>query len=151
MEVSYRVIGHVKTSAIQEELDREESSGVLSRIVILKKYEPALDGIDGFSHLFVIFWLNRIQDQERKLKVHPKGNMGMPLYGSLATRTRWRPNPIGMTVVRLLSRKNNILKVMGLDALDGTPVIDLKPYDYLDCVRNLRVPEWWMKPIKPRL
>ena len=75
----------------------------------------------------------------------------MPILGVFATRTPHRPNPIGLTVVKLVERQNNILTVQGLDALDGTPILDLKPYDYWDRAKNILVPEWWKRLEKQRL
>ncbi len=69
----------------------------------------------------------------------------MPLVGVLATRAPHRPNPIGLSLVELVERRGNILKVRGLDALDGSPVLDLKPYDKWDSAEHVRVPEWWTK------
>ena len=67
----------------------------------------------------------------------------LPLVGLFATRSPRRPNPIGVTTVRLLERRGNVLRVLGLDALDGTPVLDIKPYlPYGDCIQDTHVPEW---------
>jgi tRNA (Thr-GGU) A37 N-methylase len=67
------------------------------------------------------------------------------LVGLFATRTALRPNPVGLAVVELLKRRENVLVVKGLDAFDGTAVLDLKPYDSWDSVMNIRVPEWRKK------
>ncbi|MFH1651081.1 MAG: tRNA (N6-threonylcarbamoyladenosine(37)-N6)-methyltransferase TrmO, partial [Chloroflexota bacterium] len=104
----------------------------------------ALDGLEGFSHIIVIFWMHRT-DRTRplRLKIHPRGDAALPLTGLLATRSPHHPNPLGMTAVRLLGRKENILRVKGLDALDGTPVIDIKPYlPGGDSPRGARTPPW---------
>ena len=78
-------------------------------------------------------------------KVHPRGQQELPLVGRFATRSPTRPNPIGKTTVKLLERRGNILKVTGLDAIDGTPVIDIKPYiPGYDSVLDTRVPPWVM-------
>jgi len=106
----------------------------------------ALDGITGFSHLFVLFWLSQIPDEQRMImKVHPRGRMDMPLLGVFATRTNLRPNPIGLTLVELLKVEGNTLTVRGLDAFDGTPILDIKPFDSWDTAKNARVPDWWIK------
>lgn len=115
-------------------------------IMFKKGYEKALDGIEDFSHIYIIFWMHKIGDAERKiLKTHPRGRIDLPLLGVLATRSPLRPNPIGLTVVELLERKGNILKVRGLDAFDGTPVIDVKPYNHWDIIEDVKVPEWWLR------
>ena len=78
-------------------------------------------------------------------KVHPWGDPEMPLVGSFATHSYVRPNPIGLTIIELLERRGNRLKVKGLDALDGTPVLDIKPFDFWDTekIRKAKVPKWW--------
>ena len=69
----------------------------------------------------------------------------MPLTGVFAVRTMLRPNPIGLTLVELVKVDGNVLSVRGLDAYDGTPVLDVKPYDFWDMAENIKVPEWWRK------
>ncbi len=116
----------------------------VSEIVIHPDLEGILDGIDDFSHLMVLYWSHLILDKRRKvLKVHPLGSKALPLVGTFATRSPARPNSILVTVVRLVERAGQTLKVTGLDALDGSPVLDIKPY-YKDPVRpdELRVPDW---------
>jgi tRNA (Thr-GGU) A37 N-methylase len=69
----------------------------------------------------------------------------MPLLGVFATRTNLRPNPIGLTLCELVKVEGNVLTVRGLDAFDGTPVLDLKPYDFWDMAKDAKLPEWWKK------
>ena len=69
----------------------------------------------------------------------------MPLLGVFATRTMLRPNPVGVTVVKLVKVEGNVLTIRGLDAFDGTPVLDIKPLDSWDTAKNVKVPEWWIK------
>jgi tRNA-Thr(GGU) m(6)t(6)A37 methyltransferase TsaA len=96
--------------------------------------------------MFVLFWLHKITGKEHEtLKVHPRGRRDMPLLGVFATRTNLRPNPIGLTLVELVKVEGNVLTVRGLDAFDGTPIVDLKPYDFWDIAKDARVPEWWLK------
>jgi tRNA-Thr(GGU) m(6)t(6)A37 methyltransferase TsaA len=136
-------IGYVKTEAVGDEI---KDKSRISKIVINNELVPALDGIAGFSHLFIIFWMSQIpKDKRLILKVHPRGRMDMPLLGAFATRTNLRPNPIGLTLVELLKVEDNVLTVRGLDAFDGTPVLDLKPFDNWDNVDRARVPQWWIK------
>jgi len=117
-----------------------------SEIVLEKTYSAGLEGLEGFSHLYVIYWLHKIREAP-KLKVHPWGSREMPLLGVFATRSPSRPNPLGLTLVELLEREDCVLKVRGLDALDGSPVLDLKPFDFSDVdeYRKVRVPGWWVK------
>jgi tRNA (adenine37-N6)-methyltransferase len=102
---------------------------VVSQIVVAPRYRRALDGLDAFSHVVVVFWLHEIKNKERStLEVHPRRDPSIPLKGVFATRSPVRPNPIGITSVRLLGIKDNVLTVKGLDAINGTPVLDIKPY-----------------------
>jgi tRNA-Thr(GGU) m(6)t(6)A37 methyltransferase TsaA len=90
--------------------------------------------------------MHRIPEEERRImKVHPRGREDMPLLGVFATRTPYRPNPIGLTLVELMKVEGNVLTVRGLDAFDGTPVLDIKPFDYWDIAEAARVPEWWTR------
>ena len=136
-------IGYVHRASKQEDV---KDKTLASQIVIHEKYVKALEGLEDFSHLFVIFYMHEVRSKEtERLKVHPRGRLDLPLVGVFATRSALRPNPIGLTVVELLERRGNVLVVRGLDALDGTPVLDLKPADDRDMVAQLRVPEWLKK------
>jgi tRNA-Thr(GGU) m(6)t(6)A37 methyltransferase TsaA len=106
--------------------------GGWEKIVSEIEFEPglteALDGLERFSHIIVMFWMSLLESRDIRLKIHPGGETSLPQVGLFATRTPRRPNPIGKTTVRLIERRGNVLKVMGLDAVSGTPVIDIKPY-----------------------
>lgn len=134
-------IGYVKTLSKKEIIKHR---GDISKIIILENLIDALQGIEDFSHLFIIFWMHEISNEMRsKMKSHPRGKLDMPLLGVFSTRTPHRPNPIGLTIVELLSVKRNILTVRNLDAFDYTPILDIKPVDYWDLAENVKVPEWW--------
>ena len=136
-------IGFVKTSAVGDEV---KDKTIISMIVLKPELVKGLEGIQEFSHLFVLFYLNQItQEQRMILKVHPRGRTDLPLLGVFATRTMLRPNPIALTLVELLKVEGNILTVKGLDAYDGTPVLDIKPYDFWDMAKDAKVPAWWRK------
>ena len=117
---------------------------VTSDIVVNSNLTQALDGIEDFSHIIVLFWMHKVADTgSLPLKVHPMGKSELPLVGLFATRSPHRPNPVGETTVKLLQRQDNILKVEGLDAIDGTPVIDIKPYIHQqNLATNTRMPSW---------
>jgi tRNA-Thr(GGU) m(6)t(6)A37 methyltransferase TsaA len=117
---------------------------ITSRVVVAPQLVEALDGIDGFSHILIIFYLHQVDEDRRSLlKVHPESKEELPLVGVFATRSPARPNPIGVTVVKLLERQENVLKVLGLDAYDGTPVLDIKPYLRRgDLIENATMPDW---------
>lgn len=135
-------IGYVRTEAAGDEVKDKTRT---AQIVIDSEFSEGILGIDGFSHIFVLFWLNQVSGQPKILKVHPRGREDLPLLGVFATRTKLRPNPIGLTLVELLGVIGNVLVVRGLDAFDGTAVLDLKPFDFWDMAEDARVPEWWTK------
>jgi tRNA-Thr(GGU) m(6)t(6)A37 methyltransferase TsaA len=118
--------------------------GMVSEIVVDSSLTEALDSLDEFSHIIVLYWMHQVaRSSELATKVHPRGKLELPLVGRFATRSPNRPNPIGKATVRLLERQGNILKVEGLDAIDGTPVIDIKPYiPGYDSVADAKVPPW---------
>ena len=142
-KICLKPIGFVRTELTEDKLRRRRFD---SQIVINKEHEQALEGIETFSHLNVMFWMHGISPAERRIqRARPRGRRDMPLVGVFATRAPHRPNPIGLTLVKLLERRGNVLKVKGLDALDGSPVLDLKPYDHLDREKRIRVPQWWVR------
>ncbi len=142
-EIVLKPVGIVRTQAVDDEVKAKTH---LSEIHVNTSFAPALEGITGFSHVFVLFWLHQITEKQRKtLQVHPRGRADMPLVGVFAARTNLRPNPIGLTLCELVRAEGNVLTVRGLDAFDGTPVLDVKPYDSWDCAPNASLPEWWKK------
>lgn len=114
---------------------------VVTEIVIDKKFATGLDGIEDYSHIIIVYWMDK--EKECHLKHHPQGRADVPFVGIFACRCPQRPNRIAFSTVRLLARNGNILKVKGLDILDGTPVIDIKPYTpQYDKILNAKVPNW---------
>ena len=111
---------------------------------IEKQYEDALLGLNGFSHIHVIWWFHKNDTLEKRriLRVHPRGNPDNPLTGVFATRAPVRPNLIAMTICRVLSVEGRRVYVEKIDAFDGTPVVDLKPYVPGDRIPDVRVPDW---------
>src|SRR5512143_1575883 len=95
-------------------------------VVIDPDLEPLLQGIDEFSHIWVLFWMTDVRECTAARR--PQGRDDVPVTGILGTRCPDRPNPIGLTLVRLIERRGNELAVEGLDAVDGTPVLDVKPF-----------------------
>ena len=140
-----KAIGFVKSEVKQPV--RQDWEKVVSEIVVDSSLTEALDGLENFSHIIVVYWMHQLATSgEPPTKVHPKGRQELPLVGLFATRSPHRPNPVGVITVRLLERRDNILKVEGLDAIDGTPVIDLKPYlPWNDSAANARVAPWTTK------
>jgi tRNA-Thr(GGU) m(6)t(6)A37 methyltransferase TsaA len=116
----------------------ERSTG---RIEIFPEFAPGLDGLEGFSHIIVLFHFHK--SGPGKLKVVPPGQ-SRP-RGVFATRSPHRPNPIGLSVLRLRGREGRFLEVAGLDLVDGTPVLDIKPYTGRDRKSHIRT-GWLQKP-----
>lgn len=145
--VSFRPIGVVRNWVTEPRMDGWED--VISDIIVKRGLEGALDGLEGFSHLLVLFYLHRVTDEERsRTHCFPRGDPRYPLQGVLATRTQHRPNPIGATIVRLEKRRKNVLRVTGLDAINGTPVIDIKPHiPHYDAPSEVRLPDWITQPL----
>jgi tRNA-Thr(GGU) m(6)t(6)A37 methyltransferase TsaA len=142
MQFKLTPVGHVVTDASHEELRHRVA---VSKIVIDRKFAGGLNGLQGFSHIYVLFLLHEAPKWKGSLMVHPKGRTDINKTGVFATRSPHRPNPIALTLVKLLSKRGRVLTVKGLDAYDGTPVIDLKPYDRHDSTPRPRVPLWWKK------
>jgi len=119
-----------------------------TQIVLDKRYQPGLLGLDGFSHVYVYWWFDRNDTAKKRaiLQVHPKGNRANPLTGVFATRSPCRPNLIGMTLCKILSVKENVIAIDRIDAFTGTPVLDIKPYvPRSDAAPGATVPEWLKK------
>jgi tRNA-Thr(GGU) m(6)t(6)A37 methyltransferase TsaA len=142
-EMTLRMIGVVRNGLTEPPSPRSAWRTVVSGIEIEDGLADALDGIEEFSHLIVLWWMHRLNETEMPLRVHPGRRPEAPLKGIFAVRTPNRPNPIGLAVVHLVSRQDCTLRVEGLDALDGSPVIDIKPYIVAsDAVSDARTPAW---------
>lgn len=136
-------IGAVRSPLKEVTYERLNLKEIVSEIVIDESLTEALDGLEGFSHIIVLYWMHRARVERKSLKTHPMGRQDVPPQGIFAVRTPNRPNPIGKQTVRLLERRGNVLRVQGLDAIDGTPVIDIKPFiPGYDSVPNATTPDW---------
>jgi tRNA (adenine37-N6)-methyltransferase len=135
-------IGTIR-NAVREPTD-EGWGDVVSEVVLDDGLAAGLDGIEAFSHVLILFWMHRAAEAEPvRMRRRPQGRADMPEVGIFAQRARHRPNPVGVTAVRLVRREGNRLIVQGLDAINGTPVMDVKPYvPAYDTVASPRVPEW---------
>jgi formylmethanofuran dehydrogenase subunit E len=102
---------------------------------IFESYEPALQDIEQCTHLIVLYWL----DQSDRKVLQTRTPWGPKVHGVFATRSPNRPNPIGFCVVDLVECRGRFLKVRGMDALDGSPLLDIKPYSKLDAVQDSRI------------
>lgn len=114
-------------------------------IVLEKKYQTGLEGLDSFSHVYVFYWFDRNDTPPKRsiLRVHPQGNKSNPLSGVFATRAPVRPNLIAMSLCKVISVLGNIIEIDQIDAFPETPVLDLKPYiPGIDTAEVSTIPEW---------
>ena len=118
--------------------------GVRSRIDLRPDFEAALLGLSDYSHVIVVGWLHEIPTELRgRAQAFPSGDERLPLQGALALRGGARPNPLSVTVCRLRGIEGATLEVEDLDLIDGTPVLDVKPYiAFYDAVPKASIPKW---------
>jgi len=134
-------IGVVR-SPVTEGVD-EGWGSVTSQVVVDERYAPGLTGLDAFSHVLVVFYMHRYTfDPDSHLVRRPQGRTDMPMVGIFAQRAKHRPNPVGVTAVELVSVEGGVVTVRGLDAIDGTPVLDVKPYFPVFERREAETPGW---------
>lgn len=117
---------------------------LISELVINPELDGILDGLEDFSHALVLYWPHLLPSHGRSLiKVHPIGRKEFPLSGVFSTCSPARPNPVLVTVVRIVEKSGNILKVQGLEAVDGSPIIDIKPYTFAYlAAENVKMSDW---------
>jgi tRNA-Thr(GGU) m(6)t(6)A37 methyltransferase TsaA len=150
--VVFRPVGVVRTKASDDEI-RERSGELESIVEVLPEFQEALDGLEGSSHIFVLSYLNRLKpEQIGVLKVRPRRLLKrgfrfeeLPLVGVFAIDSPSRPNPIGLSLVKLLRREGEKLVVLGLDCYDGTPVLDIKPYRDEYRLEDYTLAQWYRK------
>jgi len=141
--IAYVRSPYTETSSIPKGLGaKHDAEGVIQ---FLREFEAGLLDVEGFSHLFVLWVFDRSEDFD--LIAHPPADEKRP-HGVFATRSPRRPNPIGLTVVELLSRDGTSLHVRGVDMLDGTPVLDVKPY--LSSVPAEKLKRGWLAEAEAR-
>lgn len=134
-------IGYVKNS-VQNKKDVSWGEDV-STIILNEEYYTGLKGLEDFSHAIIIYYLNKAEFQKDKhLQRRPQNREDMPLVGIFSQRGKDRPNKIGMTSVQIISADDTSLVIKGLDAIDGTPVLDIKPYYPVYDRKDANVPEW---------
>ena len=120
-----------------------KSGNGTSCITMFPEYSEALHGIGDYSHIIVLYWLHMNDSEEQRsiLKVRPRRHKNAPEVGVFACRSPVRPNPIGLSVSRLLEVTEDTLTIEEIDVLDGTPIIDIKPYiPRADCVPDAHSP-----------
>lgn len=149
MEIKFKSIGVVHTKGSDAEV--REKGDLEGELEIYREFEEGLQGIDGYSHLFVLVYFDRLRpEQIGPLQVKPRGLVRrgfkleeLPLIGVFALDSPTRPNPIGLTLVRLIKREGNRLFVQGLDFFDGTPILDIKGYRPQYRTDNYVMPDWF--------
>ncbi len=142
MELKIGVIAYVEND-VNEQMDVNWGN-ITSRIRLLEDYVGGLTGLESFSHAMILTYLHEAKfTRERHLERRPRNLPEMPLVGIFSQRAKDRPNPIGLTSVKILEVGTDFLLVKGLDAINGTPVLDIKPYyPQYDRISNADVPEW---------
>ena len=137
-------IGYAKSKIKEQQFGGFKDK--VTEIILDKKYEKALKGLQDYSHVIVLYWMNEAEGIVR-LEHRPQGNPEVPVLGIFATRCQWRPNCIGISTVPLISIEKNIMKVKGLDVIDKTPILDIKPYlpDYDKAEGEIKLPDWTRK------
>jgi len=125
-----------------------QKSNGSTKLVLNKNVAPALQGLEGFSHVWVFWWFDQNDTPENRsiLQVHPQGNRENPLTGVFACRSPSRPNPVALTLCRILSVKENTIEIEKIDAFANTPIIDLKPYIPSGDSADSSFPDWLKKP-----
>ena len=152
MDIVLKKIGVVHTSSTDDQV-RERIGGQESKIEIFQEYEEALDGLLGFSHVFVLSYFDRLRpEQIGPLKVKPRGLLRygiqleeLPLIGVFALDSPTRPNPIGLSLVPLVKLEGTTLTVTDLDLFNKTPVLDIKPYQASYRIDKYELPSWHKK------
>ena len=122
----------------------------VSTIVLDEAYAPGLKGLEDFSHAIILFYLDKARYvAEKHLQRRPQGRDDMPIVGIFSQRTKDRPNQIGITSVEIVSVADGTLVVKGLDAINGTPILDIKPYYPIFDKREATIPEWVERLMDP--
>jgi tRNA-Thr(GGU) m(6)t(6)A37 methyltransferase TsaA len=157
LEIILRPIGYIKHDYSDEEV-KGSWRGVEGYIEILPEYSDGLLHLEGFSHIIVVAYMHKVSEVEKRvLRVRHRRltRLGiriddLPEVGVFATDSPHRPNPIAITIVKLLSIEGRRLRVTGLDLYNETPVLDIKPYDHSRVVKDFTVP-WWTRIIMERV
>ena len=140
-DIVMQPIGYVHNQ-VEEKKDTGWGSDV-STIVLEEQFRSGLTGLSDFSHAIILCHLDKATFiSEKHLLRRPRHRADMPLLGIFTQRTKVHPNPIGVTTVEILAVSENSITVRGLDALNGTPVLDIKPYFPVFDKREAKTPDW---------
>ena len=137
-------IGFVRSPIKETPKPEYDWTGVVSDIVIEPQLAAGLECLSQYSHVIIIYWAHKATDKSKMaLRVRYRGDPDLPEVGVFASRSPYRPNPVCMKVARLLGVEGNVLRLEGLDAYDGTPVLDIKPFNPAnDAPMGASVPPW---------
>jgi tRNA-Thr(GGU) m(6)t(6)A37 methyltransferase TsaA len=145
--MEFVIIGEVK-SPVTEAVDMNWGA-VISEIVLKPEFAPGLLGLGDFSHAMILTFLHEAKYvPEVHLRRHPQERQDMPFLGIFAQRARHRPNRIGVTACEIVEVTEGSVKVRALDAINGTPVIDVKPYVPIYDRKDATIPEWMENMMK---
>ena len=145
--MEFVIIGEVK-SPVTEAVDMNWGA-VISEIVLKPEFAPGLLGLGDFSHAMILTFLHEAKYvPEVHLRRHPQEREDMPFLGIFAQRARHRPNRIGVTACEIVEVTEGSVKVRALDAINGTPVIDVKPYVPVYDRKDATIPEWMENMMK---
>jgi len=141
-ELRCKSIGTVESGLSENKNESSSRYETVSRIRIFEQYSEGLTGLDAYSHVVILWWMHKAD--RTVLKVNPFHQRENSV-GIFASRFPSRVNSIGMSVVELVAVDGCCIDVRGFDAWIGTPILDIKPYDYYDIVKSPRVPEWFKR------
>jgi tRNA-Thr(GGU) m(6)t(6)A37 methyltransferase TsaA len=152
MQIAFKPVGVVRNKASDDQV-RQEGRDLEGELQVFPEFEEALSGIEGFSHLFLLCYFHKLRpEQIGPLQVKPKRllNRGykpeeLPVLGVFALDSPTRPNPLGLTLVRLVRREGCLLTVAGLDLFDDTPVLDIKGYRPGYRPESYSLPDWYLR------
>jgi tRNA (adenine37-N6)-methyltransferase len=148
MDIILHPVAFVKNT--RTDLSDDYWGSIISEIELAHNIPAdAFNGIDEFSHLEIIFHFDKADKSKAVFKYHPRGNKNWPETGIFAQRKRDRPNALGLTIVELIKREGNKIQVKYLDAIDGTPIVDIKPVmkEFLPA-KEIRQPKWTVELMK---
>ncbi|MFT3935938.1 MAG: tRNA (N6-threonylcarbamoyladenosine(37)-N6)-methyltransferase TrmO [Chitinophagaceae bacterium] len=142
MQITLSPIAFVKNTRLQPD---DDNWGTIVSTIELADDIPtdAFNNIDQFSHLEIIYYFDKVKKEDIAYSGHPRGNKNYPLMGIFAQRKKDRPNTIGLCTVELLAWNNRTITVKYLDAIDGTPVLDIKPvFTAFQTQSPIKEPAW---------
>lgn len=150
MLIDIKPIGVIRTKHSDDEI-RSSWEGVDGIVEVFEEFREGLERIDGFSHIILIAWLHKVGNEARKTLKVKHGRLirfgvppeQLPLVGVFCTNSPHRPNPIGISIVKLVKRIDRYLYVSNLDLFNETPILDIRPYTPSRVITDIKVPKWY--------